>query len=301
MAQCFFCDRDETLTRAHLFQTRFRNAIGAGDGMVSLASSSVATPGVNRDLLFPGDIRERYVTSLCRNCNNIWMNDIECAAAPVFESIMQLKGFPPPSDLFKLAHWATVVGALSSELYHHVEIPVALRREIRNTATGQPTYYSTYFIWTNDYLESLETSFFRVIAADDAIHWFHVLHAGPLVAISSTPLLGSRIARVLEENGIQSVLGLISSNLVYTARGLREAAEKGVGRPTHKQVHDLLPVLLETDSAYIRTKGTEVLDLSGGLKFRNVDLSFDFSDRLTDVRDQLDLDYLDGAFPRKNV
>lgn len=302
MAECFFCGNDETLTKAHLFQKGFREMFEKHEGKVSLASSSISTPGVSRDVVFKGDVGQTNVVSLCGDCNNNWMNQIEQAAAPAFKSIMQNKGFPKPADLFKLAHWAVVLSALSSEVTSHIEVPVSHRRTIRFTRTGQPENYSTHFIWTNDYFQSLESSFIRSVyeesSDDDAVQWFHVLYAGPLVAISATPDFGPRIARVLEENGINSVLGTFSSNLVYTPRGLREVALTGKGMPTHEKIRQILPTVLNADIGYIRTTGSEVLDLSGGINFNKVDLSFDFTDLLQDKKDELDLTYLDGLFPK---
>lgn len=305
MAECFFCGRAEKLTRAHLFQERFRQAIALGEGLVTLGSSSHRTMGVNRDLLFEGDVRQMNVTSLCSGCNNVWMNSIEVAAAPVFESIMRGEGFPPRHDLMKLAHWATVVAALSSELHPEIALPEMRRREIRFTRTGQPTFYSTFFIWAADVLQSLQTSLFRVTpedATDEAsIGWFHLLHAGPLAAISASPNLFGRIARVLEEQEIRTVLGALSSNIIYVPRGFEEAARTGVGAPTHQQVHQLGPVMLGSDLSYKQTEnGAELLDLSAGLKFSDTDFSFDFEGRLIDVRDELQLDYLASVFATEN-
>jgi hypothetical protein len=230
------------------------------------------------------------------------MNRIEVAAGPVFESIMRGNGFPPPGDLMKLAHWATVVGALSSELHSGIAIPVRRRREIRFTRTGQPSYYSTFFIWTADFLNSFQIDLFRFMGenVDDeaSIGWFHLLHAGPLVAISASPDLYGRIARVLEEQGIRTVLGALSSNVIYVPRGFHEAAQTGLGVATHQQVHDLGPVMLGTDLKYVTTaNGTELVDLSSGLQLSNADYSFHFEGRLKDVRDQLELDHLAAVFP----
>lgn len=303
MAQCFFCGQDERLTRAHLFQSQFRDAVDGGFGTVSLSASGVAARGINRDLLFQGDIRTQHVTSLCKKCNNDWMNRIECAAAPGFESIMQNKGLPSPPELFKLAHWSTVLGILSSELHPVIEIPAARRYEVRYTPTGQPVNYATFFIWTRDYFPSLQSDFFRVVSddsmGDDSVHWFHVLHAGPIVLVSTSPFLVSRIAKVLGDKGVQSVLGALSSNLVYVPPGLVEACAEGTGMPSHSELHDLLPTIVNSGLQYVETRGSQVIDLTRGLEFKSVDFSFDFEDRLRDVRDQLDLKYLEGLFSER--
>ena len=268
---------------------------------MTLGSSSHATPGVNRDLLFKGDMRQMKVTSLCGACNSRWMNNIEMAAAPAFESIMRGDGFPPRPDLMKLAHWATVVGVLASELHREILIPEARRREIRFTRTGQPNFYSTFFIWTSDVLNSLQSSFFRVAGSDvqdeASIGWFHLLHAGPLVALSASPDLYGRIARVLEEHQMRTVLGAFSSNIVYVPEGFSGAARTGEGAPTHEEVHRLGPVMLGTGVSYVETdNGADLLDLSAGLTISESDFSFNFDGRLVDVREDLDLTYLDSVF-----
>ena len=201
----------------------------------------------------------------------------------------------------KLAHWATVVGVLASELHPEIAIPEARRRQIRFTRTGQPNFYSTFFIWTSDVLDGVQSSFFRVAGTDVTdeakIGWYHLLHAGPLVAISASPDLYGRVARVLEEHQIRTVLGAFSSNVVYVPRGFAESARTGSGAPTHERVHELGPVMLGTGLKYMKTEnGAELLDLSEGLKVSNSDFSFHFEGRLIDVRDQLDLRYLDSVF-----
>lgn len=169
------------------------------------------------------------------------MNSIETAAAPAFESRMQGDGFPPPPDLMKFAHWATVAGVLSSELHSEILIPEARRREIRFTRTGQPNFYSTFFIWTSDVLNSLQSSFFLVAGSDvqdeASIGWFHLLHAGPLVALSASPHLHGRIARVLEEHQMRTVLGAFSSNSVYVPEGLSGPLGQAKGpRPMKRSI-----------------------------------------------------------------
>ena len=297
MAECFFCGRDEKLTRAHLFQDRFRQAIGSGEGTVRLGASSYTTDGVYRDLIFPGDIRLTKVTSLCKECNGRWMNQIEMAAAPVFESIMRGEGFPPPGQLMKLAHWATVVGALSSELIPSITIPIERRREIRFTRTGQPSYYSTFFIWTCDYLDSLQTDLFRVAGGDDqnesAVAVVPHPARWPAGRYLASPDLFGRVAAVLEERHVRAALGAFSSNIVYVPQGFAEAAKTGAELPSHQQVHESRPVMLGTNLRYAETpNGIDLLDLSGGLKVSDVDFSYNFEGLLIDVRSQLELDYM---------
>lgn len=300
MSECFFCGRDEPLTRAHLFQKRIRDSMTVAAGPVGLAASSVTTLGIYRDLVFEGDIRQSNVTSLCGDCNNNWMNSIEVAAAPVFESIMQNKGFPPVPDLFKLAHWASIVGALSSELFSELDIPRVRRREIRYTRTGQAKDQSTYFIWTADYLESVQADLYRAVVGDpngiESVSWFSVLHAGPLVIISASRHFAPRVARLLEEGGIESVIGAISSNVVYAARGLEHAALGVTDLPTHAEVQAVERLVAGAELKFVKTSGSDVADLSAGLNVVTQNLNFDFGDRLTDVRDQLDLEYLREVF-----
>ena len=300
MAQCFFCQRDEPLTRAHLLQKRFRESIRAAEIPVSLAASSVNTLGTYRDVIHNGDIRKTYVTSLCSDCNNNWMNSIEVAAAPVFEAIMEDKGFPPVPDLFKLAHWASVVGALSSELFSQLEIPLEHRNAIRRTRTGQAKDHSTYFIWTADYLESIELALYRGATLDvngaESASWFSVLRSGPLVIISASEFYGARVARLLREHEIGSVLGALSSNLLYVSPGLEEAARGSRGRPTHADVQRVERVVAGSALKFVKTRGSELVDFSAGLTMVTEDLGFDFTDCLGDVRDQIDLKYLQEVF-----
>jgi hypothetical protein len=124
-----------------------------------------------------------------------------------------------------------------------------------------------------------------------------LLHAGPIVAVSASPELYGRIARVLDENQMRTVLGAFSSNIIYVPRGFAEAAQSGLGAPTHREVHQLGPVMLGTDLNYVQTEhGAELLDLSAGLKLSESDSSFDFEDRLIDIREELDLGHLASAF-----
>ena len=300
MALCFFCGADESLTRAHLFQSRFRDSIKEVKIPVSLAASSSKAPGEYRDVVYDGDIRKSHVTSLCKDCNNNWMNSIEVAAAPVFESIMGNKGFPVISDLFKLAHWASLVGALSSELFPYLEIPVEHRRAIRDAKTGQAKGHSTYFIWTADYIESIQMDLYRGVVRDDngvdSVSWFSVLHSGPLVVITVSELLGPRTARVLSEHEIESVLGAFSSNILYVSRGLEEAARGGKGRPIHEDVVKAVRLVAGADLKFVKTRGSELADLSRGVEIVKADLTFDFGDSLRDVSDSLDLRYLREVF-----
>lgn len=297
MAECFFCGTDETLTRAHLFQQSFRDAISMASGEVSLSASSSKEQGAYRDVLYRGDIRQSNAASLCSNCNNGWMNDIEQAAGPVFTSIMNGEGFPPPPDLFKLAHWSVVVGALASELIPRLEIPVEHRRAIRFTRTGQPTEFSTHFVWTLDYFPSFEIDIVRFEPESDVeepARWCFVLHVGWLVIISASPGFGPRVSRVLHGGGIHSVLGTISSNIVYLPKEAR-GATTGVLTPSHERMRELHSELFAPATEYLETKGRPVLDLHSAVGRTVNDLTFDYGDTLIDMRDNLDLSYLARA------
>lgn len=295
MAVCFFCGDDEALTRAHLFQQMFRDAIGMSPGEVSLSASSIREPGAYRDLLYSGDIRQAKVTSLCSSCNNGWMNDIEQAAGPVFTSIMNGGGFPWPADLFKLAHWSVVVGALASELIPHLDIPIEHRRAIRFTRTGQPADFSTHFIWTLDDLPGVEMDLVRFAGEtdiEDPVRWCFVLHIGCLVIVSASPSFGSRVSKVLHSGGIHSVVAAISSNIVYLPQEVRRASVEGVLTPSHETMRELHSELFAPATEYLETKGRPVLDLHGAIGRTVNDFTFDYEGTLVDMRDQLDLSYL---------
>jgi len=112
VAECFYCGTDTKLTRAHLFHQDIRAALPNESTEVTLAASSIRAGGLIRDHIYTGDVREMYVKILCDPCNRLWMEPIEKAASPIIESIMDTRRVPPTKDLFRLAHWATIVGAL---------------------------------------------------------------------------------------------------------------------------------------------------------------------------------------------
>ena len=298
MAICFYCKEDRTLTRAHLFQKRFREAVEIDSNGVTMSASGIGQPGAYIDRAFPGDIRDMNVTALCPDCNGKWMNSIEKAAAPVFASIMRLEGFPPPTGLFRLAHWSTVVAGLSSELFPKISFPDDHAHAIRYTATGQPDEFTTHFIWTKNYLPSISIDLFRFESRSNqpkAIDWSFVLHAGPLVLISSGPSMGPRVSRVLDAQGINCLIGVISSNLVYLPTEFEDAAEKGIGRPTHAEIETVYSEIFNPGVAFIETKGRPVFDVNGRPS-PNLEHSFDYQGKLSDRRHEVDLSYLDMAF-----
>ncbi|MFC6022913.1 hypothetical protein ACFP2T_43030 [Plantactinospora solaniradicis] len=287
MAECFYCGQDEKLTRAHLFQQRFRDLMGTGDEITRLGSSSHASSGIDRAIEHEGDIRNSVVTALCGDCNNNWMQGIEVAAAPAFATIVRDHGLPQPQELLRLAHWATVVAALASQLHVRIEIPVAMRREIRR-APGQPDFYATYFVWTSEHLDSVTTSFFRVAAknpdSDLPVGWYHFLHVGPMVAISCTPQLYGRVARVLRDAGVDAVLGCLGDTVLYVPREFGAAMQE-LRFPSHDVVQELGWSMLGSGRSYTVAKNQlKLLDLSGGLVFADTDLSFDFEGMLFDFR-----------------
>lgn len=297
VAECFYCGMNASLTRAHLFQQTFRDAISASSGEVALASSSSQALGMSSDIVYPGDARQSNVTSLCARCNNGWMNDIEVAAGPAFQAIMRGAGFPRPEALFKLAHWAIVVGALSSELFPRLEIPVEHRRQIRNTTTGQPTDFSTHFVWTHDHLPNLEISLLRAEtkSPNPAVGWCFMLQAGPLVIYSASPLLGPRVSRVLHDNRVEGVLGAISSNVAYVPWRKREKPEE-LHVPTHALARSLHGEMVGATD-FVETRGKRrLVDFGSGLVHKELSFAFDYGDRLMDMRDQLDLSYLADSF-----
>jgi len=288
MAECFFCFSDSKLTRAHLFQRRFRDAINAHPGkQVYLSSASVSHRGINRSLAYPGDMRQLHVTALCRDCNSNWMQSIEIAAAPTFAEVVQGDRVPPPVAMLTLAHWAVVISALSSELYPALQIPKNQRREIRESP-GLPNAYSTFFIWTEDYLRSSQLDLYRAVLSasrsQSDVHWSNLLHAGYIVIIAATPDISGRIARVLAEADIHSALGFIGPTLVYVPDGWSSAMTAGP-RPTHQTVHDLGPIILGGNRSFTSApNGQDMLDLSAGLQPVETEMSFDFSGHLFDYR-----------------
>lgn len=131
MAECFYCGTNTKLTRAHLFHQDIRAALPNESSEVTLAASSIRAGGLVQDLIFTGDVREMYVKKLCDPCNRLWMEPIERAAGPIVESIMGGRGAPPPRDLFRLAHWATIFSALATQTGPSFDVPVEHRRQIR--------------------------------------------------------------------------------------------------------------------------------------------------------------------------
>jgi hypothetical protein len=288
MAECFFCFSDGKLTRAHLFQTRFREAIDAHPGKhVYLSSASVDHGGINRSLAYPDDMRQVHVTALCRDCNSNWMQSIEIAAVPTFAEVVQGDRVPPPVAMLALAHWAVVLSALSSELYPALQIPKNQRREIRESP-GLPYAYSTFFVWTSEYLRSIQLDLYRAVSAathsQPDVHWSNLLHAGQAVMITATPDISGRIARVLTEASIHCVLGFIGPTLVYVPDGWSTAMTAGP-RPTHQAVHDLAPIIFGGNRSFTSApNGQDMLDLSAGLHVVDTEMSFDFAGHLFDYR-----------------
>ncbi|MDR6639459.1 hypothetical protein [Paenarthrobacter nitroguajacolicus] len=268
--------------------------MNTGTGKVSLAASSVQMPGVYRDILYGGDIREINVSSLCAACNNGWMNHIEQAASPVFRSIMNGGGFPPPADLFKLAHWSVVLGALSSELVPRLIVPEQHLHAIRRTGTGQPKDFSTHFVWTLDYLPTFQMDIVRFASDADCkapVRWCFVLQVGWLVIITASPDFGGRVSKVLHDAGFHGVLGAISSNLVYSPTKFQDASH-GILVPSHQRMQELQTELFAPAEKYLPTKGRPVIDMASATERTEIDLSFDYEGKLIDVRDQLDQTYL---------
>lgn len=285
MATCFYCFADTKLTRAHLYQKRFREVIEGVSGDVFLTSSRSSHKGINRELAYRGDIRDAHVSSLCEECNRGWMEPIEQAAAGAFADVVTGRRIPPPADGLALARWAIVVGALSSELYPTFEVPESHRRDIRGAA-ALPSEYSTFIIWTEDRLVSLQTDLYRGVSAPEEggeVHWVSVIQTGLGVLVSATPGVTPRLARVLHEAGISAALGFIGENLVYVPDGVAATTVADASRPTHKAVHDLIPsVLGKPRGSVAAANGVEVLDFRAGMQMTRVDMSFDFSDRVFD-------------------
>lgn len=288
MAECFFCGRDEKLTRAHLFQRAFRDVLGTGDGQTRLGSASAAVKGVQREITYGGDIRQMKVTALCGDCNGRWMNGIEVAAAPAFAAIVRDHGLPRPKELLNLAHWCVVISVLSSELHPGLVIPRPLRREVRH-APCLPHGYATYFVWTGQDLRSIQMDLFRVADensdGESGVHWYNLLHAGPMAAISCSPELLGRVPRVLAEAGIHSVLGCLGETVIYIPRQFKVAMSSG-DFPGHQAIHDLSPnIVTERQSFSMTPNHISLLNLSDDLIFSRPDRSFDFSGMLFDYRD----------------
>lgn len=306
MAKCFYCGTDAKLTRAHLFQQDFRRAVPREQddpGRVSMVAASATERGVYRDQTYPGDVRNVNVTSLCESCNSGWMNDIETAAAPAFTKIMNKPAFPEPASLFKLAHWAVVVAALSSETIPQLEIPVEHRRAIRYSRTGQARHFVTHLVFTLDFFPSFEFDLARFAVPGDetgSAEWCFMLHAGNLVIITASRALGPNVSRVLHENGFESVIGAMSSNIAYVPRVDVSRQEGQYRSPTHAAIDDIKAELLNIPAGYVQTAtGARVADFPDGfVDGDDVDLNFDYTGLLIDMRAKLDLGYLAQSFNR---
>ncbi|MDQ0823863.1 hypothetical protein QFZ60_000036 [Arthrobacter sp. B2I5] len=286
MAECFYCFADKPLTRAHLFQKGFRKTIEDATGGVFLSDSSVSHPGIVRAIKHGGDIRETKVTSLCEDCNNNWMNNIELAAETAFSRLVSGEYAPSPHEFRKIAHWAVVFAALSSELHPKLQIPPSHRQAIRQ-GTLIPDGYSTYVVWTKEHLVTVQSDLYRAVSAstnDSEVHWFHLLHLGSVVLITATPGLTPRVARVLNEANIHSALGFIGDSFVYVPQEFQRAMTEG-HRAEHQELFALGPKIGNEASAFITTSnGIQVLDLSEGMQFGVADFSFDFGGQLFDYR-----------------
>lgn len=299
MAECFYCGTDEKLTRAHIFQQRIREALPNESHEVTIGLSSVRSGGLERDILYRGDVREAHVKNLCGQCNSRWMEPIEQAAGPILESIMQGQGIPQPRDLFKLAHWSTVVGALATQTGSRFDVPVEQRRMIRFTKTGQPLDFGTHFIWTLDTYPSAKFDFMRFEIGEDAeepaVSWYCALHAGPVVIISAEFWVNTMIARELHQSGIQSYLGTASSNLVYIPDAIRtgQRLPGGLVTPNHYAVQEIYRNVVGHDEEYVDAHGGPLVSL-GEKKWKYPE-KFDYGDTLVDMRAQVDLSYLDGV------
>jgi len=283
VAECFFCLEDCKLTKAHLFQKRLREVLQTHSDSMYLSASSAAHRGVNRALSFPGDMREANVTSLCGDCNAIWMQRLEIDAAPVFADLIGGERVPPPPEMFALARWSVVFAALSSELFRDIEMPREQRRAIR-FANGHPERFSTYAVWTTDWLHSVESDLYRGVSATGGVHWASLLHAGGAILISATPALLGRVPRVLEDAGVRSTLGFIGESAVYVPEDFQVSMQTD-GRPSHVTMRDLGPRLVGGGGSFTETStGTQVLDLSRGLEMNDIEMSFEFRGRLVDPR-----------------
>jgi hypothetical protein len=240
------------------------------------------------------------VKILCHQCNSRWMEPIEQAAAPIFESILRGQGLPRPRDLFRLAHWSTVVGALATQTAGHFDVPVEHRRMIRFTTTGQPRDFGTHFIWTLDTYPGAQFDFMRFEIGPDpegrGVSWYCALHAGPVVMISAEFTLNTMIARELHHSGIQSYLGTVSSNLLCIPDAIRLGRESSAGlvSPSHHAVQEAYRKVAGQDVQYIDTRGGSLLSIDKR-RWRYPD-AFDYGETLVDMRSEIDLSYLDGVF-----
>lgn len=302
MAECFYCGTDEKLTRAHLFQQRIREAIPNESEEVTIARTSVKSGGIERNLLFPGDVRETHVKNLCTQCNSRWMEPIEQAAGPILESIMQGGGFPPRSDLFRLAHWFTIVAALATQTSGQFDVPVEHRRAIRFTRTGQPLDFGTHFILTADTYPGTKFDFMRFEIGQDAkepaVSWFCALHVGPLVMISGEFTVNTMIGRELHQSRFQSYLSTASSNLLYIPHAICTGQLKSTGgllvQPSHHETQEMYRTVAGRDVKYVDTHGGPLVSMDERTWFHPE--GFDMGEGLVDARASLDLSYLDGVF-----
>lgn len=300
MAECFYCGTNAKLTRAHLLHQTIREALANESTNVTLGSSSARSRGLDRDLLYSGDAREIQVKNLCEQCNSRWMEPIEQAAAPIIEGIMDGRGMPPPKDLFRLAHWSTIVGALATQTGSRFDVPVEHRRMIRFTRTGQPVDFGTHFIWTLDSYPGVQFDFMRLEFAPasegPAASWYSAFHAGPLVMISAEFTVNTMIARELHHSGFQSYLGTVSSNLLWVPGGFRTRARPPAGLicPSHRAVQETYRKVAGPDATYIKTQGSSLVSIEE--KKYTYTQPFDYQDGLVDMRSELDLRYLDGVF-----
>jgi hypothetical protein len=228
------------------------------------------------------------------------MEPIEQAAAPIIEAIMHGRGMPPPKDLFRLAHWSTVVGALATQTASRFDVPVEHRRMIRFTRTGQPGDFGTHFIWTLDSYPGVQFDFMRLEFAPAAegrgASWYSAFHAGPLVMISAEFTVSTMIARELHHSEFQSYLGTVSSNLLWVPGGFRSRAGPPAGliSPSHQAVQETYRKIVGPDAKYTKTQGSSLVTLDE--KKYIYPQPFDYEDDLVDMRSELDLSYLDGVF-----
>lgn len=300
MAECFYCGTDEKLTRAHIFQQRIREALPNESLEVTIGKTSVRSEGLERDHLYRGDVRQMHVKNMCGQCNSRWMEPIEKAAGPIMEAIMQGRGFPPPRDLFRLAHWSTVVGALATQTGGRFDVPVEHRRMIRYTRTGQPRDFGTHFVWTLDTYPGVKFDFMRFEIGQDAeepaTSWYSALHTGPVVMISAEFTVNTMIARKLHHSGFQSYLGTVSSNLLCIPDPIRngQGSSPGLVHPSHHAVQEMYRSVAGRDVTYVDTKGGSLVSFDE--KVRSFTAGFDYRDTLVDMRSHLDLSYLDDVF-----
>lgn len=300
MAECFYCGTDAKLTRAHLFHQRIREALQNDSTEVTLGLSSVRAGGLARDLLYRGDVREIHVRALCDPCNSRWMEPIERAAGPILESIMQGRGLPQPRELFRLAHWYTVVGALATQTSRRFDVPVEHRRMIRFTTTGQPRDFGTHFIWTLDTYPGAQFDFMRFETGsgteEHGVSWYCALHAGPVVMISAEFVVNTMIARELHHSGVESYLGTVSSNLLWIPNAIRTGRRDSAGlvTPTHHAVQETYRNVAGRDVKYVETQGSSLVSMDEARE--TYPRGFDYGDGLIDIRSELDLSYLDGVF-----